>query len=463
MARLIVQFRCSDCGQVSPKWLGKCPGCDAWGTLQEEMAATSQPKSAGKASPVSAPAPLTRLKDAASQTGALERLHTGVAEFDRVLGGGLVPGSVVLVGGEPGIGKSTLLTQAAASIARSHGHALYVSGEESASQISRRLTRLKIPRDTAISICTVTDVRAVEAAIRAESPSFAVIDSIQTLAYPENESMAGSVWQVRSCAEVLSHMARDLAIPVCLVGHVTKDGSLAGPRVLEHLVDTVLSFEGDRRSQIRLLRASKNRFGATDEIGVFEMLEHGLVEVANPSELFLSERPLETIGSAVTSVMEGSRPLLVEVQALVAPSVLANPRRTVTGYDTGRTHMILAVLEKRAGIALGFSDVYVNVVGGMRIDEPAADLALAIAVASHSRDMPVDPLTVALGEIGLAGEVRAVSNIATRIREASRLGFRRAIVSERNRTQLHSLSSASIEIVVARNVRDAIGAALDRK
>ena len=328
------------------------------------------------------------------------RFSTGIGEFDRVLGGGIVRGALILIGGDPGIGKSTLLTQMAGNLARAEGPVLYVSGEESAPQIKRRAERLGIESDVALMLHNETDVTLIHAAARLEEPrpQFIIVDSIQTMRHPEVESSPGSVVQVRACTASLADLAKGEGIPIFLVGHVTKEGSLAGPRVLEHMVDTVISFEGDRHSIYCILRASKNRFGSTDELGIFEMREEGLVEVANPSELLLSERPLHTIGSSVTAVMEGSRPLLIEVQALVAPSYLTNPRRSVTGIDQNRVHMILAVLEKRAGLRLANQDVFVNIAGGVRVGEPAADLAVALATASHMQGQPVEPRTLAIGK-----------------------------------------------------------------
>lgn len=467
MAKTIVRYVCRQCGGEFPKWLGRCPSCGEWGTLDELAVTVAASKVAASSSaasvsytPGGAGAP-KRLADVPSP-GQEGRVSTGIAEFDRVLGGGIVLGSVVLIGGDPGIGKSTLLTQTAAYLSRRAGKTLYVSGEESAPQIKRRAERLGVTASDDLMLHTETDVTLIEGAIRQEAPRFVIVDSIQTMAHPEVESLPGSVVQVRAATAYLTRIAKSENIPVFLVGHVTKEGSLAGPRVLEHMVDTVLTFEGDRHSFYRLLRAAKNRFGSTDEIGIFEMQEHGLVEVPNPSELLLSERPDGAPGSAVACVMEGTRPLLVEVQALIAPSYLTNPRRAVTGFDLSRIQMILAVLEKRARLSMANQDVFVNIAGGVRVDEPAADLAVCLAAASHYHDVPIAPGVIAIGEIGLAGEVRAVSRIESRLSEASRLGFARAIVSKRNKSSLRGRAPDNLHVIGVQNVSEAIEAALHR-
>jgi DNA repair protein RadA/Sms len=388
------------------------------------------------------------------------RSSTGIGEFDRVLGGGIVRGALILIGGDPGIGKSTLLTQAAAHLAKNVGKTLYISGEESAPQIKRRAQRLGVTDSDDLLLQTETDVTLIDAAIRAEKPQFVIVDSIQTMSHPEVESVPGSVWQVRASTAALARIAKGEGIPIFLVGHVTKEGSLAGPRVLEHMVDTVLTFEGDRHSYYRILRATKNRFGSTDELGIFEMTEQGLSEVPNPSELLLSERPEKTPGSAVTCIMEGTRPLMVEVQALIAPSYLANPRRAVTGMDLARIQMILAVLEKRVRMSMANQDVFVNIAGGVRVDEPAADLAVALAAASHLRDIPIDAALVAIGEIGLAGEVRAVGRIDARLAESARLGFTRAVISKRNKTALRGRVPDTMHVIGVENVSEAVEAAI---
>lgn len=360
-----------------------------------------------------------------------DRMDTGIRELNRVLGGGLVPGSLILVGGDPGIGKSTLLLQASHRLAVGDSSVLYVSGEESAEQLRMRADRLNA-LDDRLFVVAETDLSAIGSLVEQVRPNMLVIDSIQTVYHPEITSAPGSVAQVRECTGHLMHLAKEQGITVIIVGHVTKTGAIAGPRLLEHMVDCVLYFEGDRHHSYRILRAVKNRFGSTNEIGVFEMKSEGLSEVVNPSEMFLSERPTGVAGSAVTASMEGSRPVLVEVQALVAPTSLATPRRMATGLDHHRVSMILAVLEKRLGLFLQNQDAYVNVVGGVRLDEPAVDLAVAVSVASSFRDRPTGPRDVFLGEVGLTGEVRSVSRLEHRLAEARQMGFQTAIVPKKN-------------------------------
>ena len=458
------RYVCRQCGYESAKWLGRCPGCDEWGTLDETVTVAAPPRglsSVRAAHPSLAqawvgagkPQRLTDVPSGASE----QRVQTGIGEFDRVLGGGIVPGALVLIGGEPGIGKSTLLTQAAGVLAERAGKVLYISGEESAAQIKLRAGRLGITAPDLL-LHNETDVSLITATIQNERPAFVIVDSIQTMQHPEVESGPGSVSQVRASTTALAQVAKGEGIPIFLVGHVTKEGALAGPRVLEHMVDTVLTFEGDRHYMYRILRAVKNRFGSTDEIGLFEMHEEGLVEVSNPSEMLLSERTGGIAGSAVTATVEGSRPLLIEVQALVAPSYLTNPRRTVSGVDTNRVNLILAVLEKRVGMSLANQDVFVNIAGGVRVDEPAADLAIAVAAASNFRELPVDAETVLAGEVGLGGEVRAVGQIEKRLREASRMGFKRAIICAKNKASLRG--KPELLVVGVESVRQALDAAL---
>lgn len=429
MAKIRTVHRCSECGSASPQWVGRCPGCDAWGTLVEE--ATRPAERAGRPSPLGAggldrsgvaPVLLADL-----DLGAAAPFPTGIDELDRVLGGGLVPGSVTLVGGEPGIGKSTLLLQALASMAGRGRRALLVSAEESAQQVGRRAARLGLD-DPGLWLVSETTLAGVGAAVDAVTPQVAVVDSIQTIWDPELESTPGSVTQVRGCAHALAGLARDRNIAVLLVGHVTKDGALAGPRVLEHLVDTVISFDGDRHHALRLVRTVKHRFGATGELGLFEMTEDGLVGVPDPSGLFLGDRREGTPGSVVFPAMEGYRPLLVEVQALVTKTNLPAPRRSVSGLDANRLALLVAVLANRTGTTLANSDVYLSAVGGVRISEPGADLAvcLALASAAEGRALPHD--LVAIGEVGLGGELRQVAHTVRRLAEASRLGFTRAVI-----------------------------------
>jgi DNA repair protein RadA/Sms len=427
MARARTVFVCSECGTQHAKWLGRCTGCGAWDALAEESLGGSA---------LAAPTPLVAGRDAATararplaeiEAAAQVRLATGSAELDRVLGGGLVPGSVVLLGGEPGIGKSTLCLQLAAHVAAAHGPVLYVSGEESLEQVRLRAARLGALPEGLLAIAE-TRVEALAGPWQEAKPRLVLVDSVQTLRSERVESAPGSVAQVRESAALLAATAKAQGAPLVLVGHVTKDGALAGPRVLEHLVDVVLTFEGDRGHPYRVLRATKNRFGATDEIGVFTHEEKGLVAVENPSESFLAERRAGAPGSCVVPVIEGTRPLLLEVQALVAPAGYGTPRRTCLGIDDGRVALLLAVLGRRSDVDLLSCDVFVNVVGGMRISEPAADLAVALALASSRLDLPLPADAAACGEVGLGGEVRRVGRIEQRLREAARLGFRRVLV-----------------------------------
>lgn len=423
-----VKFVCQSCGYEAAKWLGRCPDCGEWASMVEQaVEPVSKARSErGFVSSLTPPSPITKVR-----SGETSRTTTDISEFDRVLGGGVVAGSLVLIGGDPGIGKSTLLTQVANNLSRTAGKTLYISGEESVEQIKIRSDRLGVASDDLL-LATETNIEAISHFIETTKPQFVIIDSIQAVHHPDLFSASGTVSQVKNCCAVLARIAKTSGIPIFIVGHVTKEGALAGPRVLEHMVDTVLYFEGDRHMTYRILRAVKNRFGSTDELGIFEMREAGLTEVANPSEALLSERPKHGTGSVVTSTMEGSRPILVEIQALVAPSYYASPRRMTTGVDHNRTLMILAVLEKRVGMSLANQDVYVNVAGGVKIIEPAVDLAIALAVASNFKEVPIDLNTIALGEIGLSGEVRTVGQMEKRLKEAGRLGFNQAIISGRH-------------------------------
>lgn len=467
MPKLHTHYICQACGFECAKWMGRCPECDAWDSFVEEVTVRERPSArtaAGAAVGQSAipggagaPVPITSV-----ETADHHRLSTGIGELDRVLGGGLLPGGVVLVGGDPGIGKSTLLTQAAANVAGAEPDetgrsVLYISGEESAPQIRLRSMRLSAesPR---LFVSTETEIEIVLRHLESSRPALAIVDSIQTMSDSSLESAPGTVSQVRACAQHLARFARTAHVPIVLIGHVTKEGSLAGPRVLEHVVDTVLYFEGDRNYAYRILRAAKNRFGSTDELGIFEMHETGLAGVDNPSAVLLAERDREGSGSAVTSALEGTRALLVEAQALVARSNLASPRRAVTGMDPNRMNMILAVLEKRAGLRIAEQDVFVNIAGGIRVLEPAADLAAALAVASSFREQGVDPAAVLIGEIGLGGEVRGVSQIEKRLRESARQGFKRAVISRHNASKLPA--NLGIEVVGVANIHDAIRIAL---
>jgi DNA repair protein RadA/Sms len=439
------QHICQQCGFQSAKWLGRCPGCGQWNTLVEETILTPGAK---ELPPPASPQPIDRVELEESL-----RISSKIVELDRVLGGGVVPGSAVLIGGDPGIGKSTILLQALHGLTASERSILYISAEESTVQIKMRSQRLGLTS----SHLYVAAESALENILRLSeelSPAALAVDSIQTVYSSQLESAPGSVSQVRHCADRLIQEGKKKGRPTFLVGHVTKEGAIAGPKVLEHMVDTVLYFEGDRGHAFRILRATKNRYGSTNEIGVFEMKDSGLQEVANPSELLLAERPLDTPGSAVTAAMEGTRPILVEVQALTSSSSLAVPRRTSMGIDHNRLALLVAVLEKRVGLSMLHQDIFVNAVGGVRIDEPAVDLAIATAVASSFLDKPVDPYTILLGEIGLTGEVRAVSRTDIRVKEAAKLGFRRCLLPQSNAERLATI--ASIKILGVRSVQDVL-------
>ena len=429
------QHVCQQCGFQSLKWLGRCPGCGQWNTLVEE---TTHPTKGREIPPPARPEPIDRV-----ELGESRRISSKIVELDRVLGGGVVPGSAVLIGGDPGIGKSTILLQTLYGLTASESPILYISGEESTVQIKMRSQRLGL---TSSDLYVVAE-SALENILRLSdelNPAALAVDSIQTVYTSQMESAPGSVSQVRHCADRLIQEGKRKGRPTFLVGHVTKEGAIAGPKVLEHMVDTVLYFEGDRGHAFRILRATKNRYGSTNEIGVFEMKDSGLQEVANPSELLLAERPLNTAGSAVTAAMEGTRPILVEVQALTSPSSLAVPRRTSMGIDHNRLALLVAVLEKKVGLSMLHQDIFVNAVGGVRIDEPAVDLAIATAVASSFLDKPVDPQTLLLGEIGLTGEVRAVSRTDIRVKEAAKLGFRRCLLPQSNAERLATIPSIQI-------------------
>ena len=404
------------------RWTGKCPDCGEWNTLVEEVYKESKTES--HRTPLSAIAP-QKLSDIRAED--IRRLPINIGELSRVLGGGIVPGSLVLIGGEPGIGKSTLLLQAAVSVAQNSGTTLYVSGEESNQQLKMRAERLGVG-DSDLYLLTDTNLDNMMYQIETMRPRLAIIDSIQTMYLDSIASSAGTVSQVRECAQRLQAMAKSTDIPIFIVGHVTKEGSIAGPKVLEHIVDTVLQLEGDRFHALRLLRSMKNRFGATSEVGVFEMAGSGMVEVTNPSEAFLAERMKNAPGSSIAVTMEGTRPLLVEVQALTSSTQNPMPRRTANGFDYNRLFILLAVLGKRVGIRLYDQDVFINIVGGMSIDEPAADLAIAAAIASANKGIPVPADMAIIGEIGLSGEVRSVGQLSARLNEAAKLGFKRCII-----------------------------------
>jgi len=433
MARRALTFVCQNCGAVSGRWQGKCDACGEWNTIAEENAA-AEARLAGPGRPPRKGRPFA-LEPLAGEAHDAPRLPSGIAEFDRVTGGGFVRGSVLLVGGDPGIGKSTLLIQAAASLARTGGRAIYISGEEAVAQVRLRAERLGLA-SAPVELAAETSVEDIIATLgQGKTPRLVVIDSIQTMWTDMVESAPGTVTQVRGSAQALIRFAKRSGAAVILVGHVTKDGQIAGPRVVEHMVDAVLSFEGEGAHQFRILRAIKNRFGPTDEIGVFEMTGGGLCEVANPSELFLSERDLGSPGTAVFAGIEGSRPLLVEMQALVAPTTLGTPRRAVVGWDQSRLSMVLAVLEAHCGVKLSGYDVYLNVAGGLRIQEPAADLAAAAALVSSLSNAPLPADAVFFGEVSLSGAIRPVAQSAARLKEAQKLGFGRAYVPEPARAE----------------------------
>lgn len=454
MAKSKSLYICSECGYESAKWYGKCPGCGEWNTMNEQVVSVSAGSSKAKRNSGAYAAKVMRLNEI---SGDIERrISTGVSEFDRVLGGGIVVGSLVLISGDPGIGKSTILLQICEHLGKSR-NVLYVSGEESASQIKLRAGRLGVTTEN-LGILAETDIGVIVETIKTSKPDVVIIDSIQTMVYDEISSTAGSITQVRECTNILMHLAKSLEIPILVVGHVNKDGAIAGPKVLEHIVDTVLYFEGERNYSYRILRGVKNRFGSTNEIGVFEMKQNGLQEVENPSLLMLSGRPKNVSGTCVACVMEGSRPILAEVQGLVTATGFGTPRRMSTGFDYNRMAMILAVLEKRAGYYFNSMDTYINVIGGLRLDEPAADLTVAMALVSSLKDIVVKDDIIAFGEIGLAGEIRAVNNCEQRISESVRLGFDKCIIPFHNYKGLSKNIKVSADIVPVRSVREAFNA-----
>ncbi|MEN8190469.1 MAG: DNA repair protein RadA [Thermodesulfobacteriota bacterium] len=430
------RFICRNCGYESLKWLGRCSRCNEWDSMAEKLVRKGAGPGGSAASVKPVPLPM-------APEGDEERIRTGIDELDRVLGGGIVPGSVTLIGGDPGIGKSTLILQLLAAVAGAGGEVLYVSGEESPRQIKLRGRRLDALHPGVMLACA-SRVEDILAMATESVPRLLAVDSIQTLSCDDFPSAPGSVTQVRESAARLLSLAKENNIPTILVGHVTKEGSLAGPKVLEHMVDTVLYFEGDRNHAFRLLRTVKNRFGATNEIGVFEMKEEGLIQVANPSEIFLAERPLDAPGSVVLPSVEGTRPILVEVQSLVSPTSLGTARRTAIGADPQRLSLLCAVLEKKAGLDLYGHDIFLNIAGGIRVDEPGLDLGVVAALASSFLDKPIPSATVLCGEVGLAGEVRAVSQVEMRLKESERLGFTRFIIPKSNKERLRLKSSMNL-------------------
>ncbi len=446
MSKTHLKYVCQSCGYESPRWLGKCPNCEEWNTFIEEIFKTSRGIKSSK----------QKIFDVVPLSGVESReeprIKTRMNEFNRVLGGGIVHGSVTLIGGDPGIGKSTLMLQIADSIGDKI--ILYVTGEESLQQLKLRSERLKVQSTDSIFPMAETDLEKIVNVVADQKPDVLIVDSIQTMYRSELESSPGSVGQVRECTAMLQRMAKGSNIPIFLVGHVTKEGIIAGPKVIEHMVDTVLQFEGERHHAYRILRCIKNRFGSTNEIGIFEMHDTGLCEVKNPSEVFLSERIFGASGSTVVASIEGTRPLLIEVQALVSPTNYGMPQRNTTGIDYRRLGLLLAVLEKRVGVQLSNHDVFVNIAGGLRTDEPAVDLGIAASIVSSLRDLPVDSKTIAVGEVGLGGEIRTVSQPERRIQEAEKLGFNKIIIPKNNIKSFYK--NSNIEIIGVETINDTL-------
>ncbi len=445
-------FVCQNCGQQSPAWVGKCPSCESWNSYVEEK-------------PINIPSAKSRRKLVAASDPVLlsdvltlkeERVKTGMEEFDRVMGGGIVQGSVTLIGGDPGIGKSTLSMQIACRLSESGHTVLYVTGEESVAQAKMRADRISSKTKTPLYIVSQVDLNVIIEYMQQMKPKAMIIDSIQVVFHPDISSSPGSVAQVRECSALLTQLAKANGVSLFLIGHVTKDGMLAGPRVLEHIVDTVLYFEGERYSTYRILRTTKNRFGATHELGVFEMTAGGLAEVKNPSEIFLSERPLHAAGSVVVPILEGTRPFLVEIQGLVSRASFGIPRQKAQGFDANRLALLVAVLEKKLTLNLGDKDIFLNIVGGVQVDDPGADLAVTLAIASALLDKVIPKEMVVLGEVGLAAEVRSVSQITSRVNEAQKLGFKRCIVPKNNLKSKSELKVGKIEILAVESVREAL-------
>ena len=451
MAKLKTKFVCQKCGYSTARWIGKCPECESWNSFVEEIQDTSVSKKSKSIERKADSANILMLSGI-NETKEM-RFSTGIDELDRVLGGGVVNGSIVLIGGDPGIGKSTLMLQISSKL---HGKKfLYVSGEESAVQIKMRAERLgNIPEN--FYVLSETNLELIEAVIIQKEPDFIIVDSIQTVYRPELESAPGTVSQLRESTSKLINIGKTLNIPIFLVGHITKDGTIAGPKIIEHMVDVVLQFEGERTHLYRILRGIKNRFGSTNEIGIFEMTEKGLKEVPNPSEVFLSQRNYGASGCVISSSIEGTRPILIEIQALVSPTSYGFPQRTSMGFDLKRLNIIIAVLEKKLGIFLNKYDVFINVAGGVKVDEPAVDLAVAMSIFSSYKDVPVDSETIVLGEVGLAGEIRTISNIERRINESAKLGFKRIILPKNNLKYI-DLKKYKIEITGVENIKEAQG------
>lgn len=451
MAKIKSVYICSECGYESPKWYGKCPSCGEWNTMNEEIKEKVSSSAVTKAR-ISTYTPPVKINEISTNDEI--RYKTGLSELDRVLGGGIVKGSLVLLGGDPGIGKSTILLQICQHLGKKI-KILYVSGEESKRQLKLRADRLNVNNEN-LYIQTQTDVELISETIRQDKPDLVMIDSIQTMTLTELQSSAGSITQVRECTNYLMRVAKSLDIPLIIVGHVNKEGSIAGPKVLEHVVDSVLHFEGDKQMSYRILRAVKNRYGSTNEIGVFQMTDNGLVEVENPSQMLLSGRPKNVSGTCVACAMEGTRPILAEIQGLATTTGYGNPRRMSTGFDYNRMSLILAVLEKRAGYYFSNTDTYINVVGGLRLDETAVDIAVGMALVSSLKDVVIPDDAIAIGEIGLAGEIRAVNHISQRVSEAVRLGFKRIVVPYHNLKDINM--NGNFDIIGVRNIRQAFKA-----
>ncbi|MCX5694101.1 MAG: DNA repair protein RadA [Candidatus Omnitrophica bacterium] len=451
-------FSCSSCGYQSPKWVGRCPDCNSWNSFIEENYTPIAPGSKERVS-LYKDGPVL-LKDVVAKDE--DRLKTNIVELDRVLGGGIVKGSVILIGGDPGVGKSTISLQVSNHLTKQGIRVLYVSGEESVAQTKLRAKRLGESGSDDLYIVNQTDLSLIVEYIKKLKPQVVIIDSIQVVFDPGISSSAGSVSQVRECAGVLTQLAKTTETSIFIIGHVTKEGTLAGPRVLEHIVDTVLYFEGDRFAIYRILRAVKNRFGSTNEIGVFEMVSTGLAEVKNPSEIFLSERPSNVSGTIVTSVLEGTRPLLVEIQSLVSRSSFGYARRRGQGFDFNRLSLLVAVLEKRMGLALEAEDIFINVVGGMKVEDPAADLAVCAVIASSFREQEVLPKSLVLGEVGLSGEIRSITQVLTRINEAEKLGFKHCILPKNSIKNL-KLKKSDMEIIPVSTLKEALDIILCRQ
>ena len=453
-------YVCTQCGETSPRWLGRCPSCGSWNTMTEDVVAEPAKSASGRsAAPARVPGQTSlkplRLKNV-STTEEKSRIVTGIRELDRVLGGGIVLGSVILIGGEPGIGKSTILLQLCGEVSRTR-NVLYVTGEESVRQIKLRAERLRVPQDN-ISLVAESDVDEICGLIEQMKPDLVVIDSIQTMRCTDVASSSGTVSQVKESTARFLSVAKTNEIPTFIVGHVNKDGAIAGPKVMEHIVDTVLYFEGDKTLPYRVLRAVKNRYGSTNEIGMFDMTGKGLEQIDNPSQVMLEGRPIGISGTCVACVMEGTRPVLSEIQSLVTKTTFPSPRRTASGFDYNRMYLLLAVLEKRAGYVFANQDVYVNIIGGLRLDETACDLPVCLAMASSLLDLPVPEKTLAIGEVGLGGEIRNVPHLETRLREAQRVGFDTAIVPKYNLKMIDPAQFPGLHLVGAAYLREAINA-----